>query len=52
LKAAVQSKNKIYFQEAIKYYTKGLEVETEDLQSLRAVLYSNRSQAEIYLSLS
>ncbi|GMH40625.1 hypothetical protein BSKO_08529 [Bryopsis sp. KO-2023] len=48
LKRAIQVKNKIYFDQAIEFYTKGIDYECKN-DSLRAILFTNRSQAHIHL---
>lgn len=48
LAVAKDSKNKLYYREAVAFYTKGLAEECADAK-LNAVLYSNRAQVQLTL---
>jgi len=48
LKVAQTTKQKLYYREAISYYTQGLDLKCLDLE-LNAILYSNRAQVNLTL---
>ncbi|CAD7703396.1 unnamed protein product [Ostreobium quekettii] len=48
IRVANKLKKKFYFQEAIKYYTKGIDIKCKD-DNLVSTLYGNRAQGELLL---
>lgn len=48
MKVAQKSKNKQYYQEALSYYDKALNIKCGN-DKLESIIYSNKSQTQIYL---